>query len=55
MLPTVSLDNLSDLDLLMDYVSKGLHSTKESEDFDLSCLSKFKVIDNFIAGIEQAP
>lgn len=53
MLPTTSVDNLGDLDLLMDFVSKGLKPTQETEDFDLSSLSKFKVIDDFITGIEN--
>ena len=53
LLPSVSADNLSELDDLLAFVHKAT-SVMEDDDFEAAKMTRFDVIDNFLASIGQA-
>ena len=55
LMPSLQVDELKDLDLLIDYISKALAAQDSSREFDKSQTTKFKVIDDFISSIESTP
>ena len=55
LMPSVQVDELKDLDLLIDYISKALAAQDNSREFDKSQTTKFKVIDDFISSIVSTP
>ncbi len=48
-LPSLKSDDLCEIDLLLDYVSKATNCVKDkANDFDHAKLTRFKIIDDFI-------